>query len=974
MTEPVLAALSRRGEGEQSRTALRCKSYTFTDISPSFFEKAKERFSEHSDRMLFRTLDIEKDPAQQDFKPGSYDMVLAANVLHATVNIGETLRHARSLLKPGGYLILIEVTNKQSVTSNTVWGCLPGWWRATEDDRQWGPLYSPEEWETALYRNGFTKLEIALPDYHEKNHQTLSVLVSRADAPESAQVLPLRPTIISRNTILQNDIARDISTYIESAGSPSCKMIVDPQALTHSNEKNDLCICLLDLEGPFISSMKQEDLDLLKAMARLSTNIFWITRGAGADAKCPEKTMISGFARAIMQEYPGLHITNIEVADPAHASSAFQRIYKQQQQLISTTTIGSSAEKLELRESDYLQQSTEEGEEEILIPRVFPATEINNHVHEQTGPPKLTNKTISNPPNRKDEKEEDLELRFTTGRLDSFHFAEADTPPHHPLGADEVELEVKAAGINFADVMTALGQMTSPSIGYECAGIVRRVGAAVTRFSAGDRVCHAGTGIFRTHVRGRAHTMIRIPDTLAFTRVFPAVYLTALYGIVHLARLEAGESVLIHAAAGAVGQVAIQLAQRAGADVFVTVSSADKRELLRRLYGIPAVRIFYSRNLAFGRRVLQATGGRGVDVVLNSLSGEALAESWRLLAPLGRFVEIGKRDIQTFQSLPMQPFARNVSYHSLDLLTLNKARPSLVARMTAELETMLAEGAISSPQPVAVFSRAEFEPAMRYLQTGHHMGKAVIDWEAEATIPVLPVYKPAYYFDSNASYVIAGGLGGIGQSLASWIAGRGARHLILLSRSGPVSEKARKLVQDLADCGVNVATPLCDVSNSESLEKALRDAATTMPPVKGCIQGSMVLRVRSLLPFSLLPFYCLFYFFELAISILTSYCLGPNISRHDTIQMAAGPQTQSSRNMESPQPTTQGDGLLRHPILGGRHDRITRSVAVQRGLGLPGRVRAPQVVARGEVHFPRRRPGHGRGVRRRAHQHRRQMG
>ncbi|KAF3064531.1 Lovastatin diketide synthase LovF [Daldinia childiae] len=220
---------------------------------------------------------------------------------------------------------------------------------------------------------------------------------------------------------------------------------------------------------------------------------------------------------------------------------------------------------------------------------------------------------------------------------------------------------------------------------------------------------------------------------------------------------------------------------------------------MQEQYNIPNDRIFYSRNLFFGRQIMQVTQGRGVDVVLNSLLGEALAESLRILAPLGRFVEIEKRDIHTFQNLPMQPFVRNVSYHAVNTKSVEHYNPAHMCELVLELVDMLDAGTFRPPRP-----------------TGRHIGKAVVDWETEVEIPVVPSPEPAFIFDANASYVIAGGLGGIGRSLAAWFSRRGA----------------------------NVATPRCDVSDANSLRAVIDYATKTLPPVKGYIQTSMVLKDR----------------------------------------------------------------------------------------------------------------------------------
>ncbi|KAI0433002.1 hypothetical protein F5Y09DRAFT_339185 [Xylaria sp. FL1042] len=820
MTEPVLAALSR--QHGSSRILSRCNGYTFTDISPSFFEKARDRFSTYIDRMNFLTLDIEQDPVRQGFEAGQYDMVLAAMVLHATANIDETLQHVKALLKPGGYLVLVEVTDKDSTTANGVWGTLPGWWRSIEADRQHGPLYSPAEWESRLKQHGFTEFEMALPDHPDIEHHSLSVLVSRClEAPKQQPALQSpRAVIVAEETSLQRRLAADIASYLSLENISSCDIRSLSSLFSHDDEY-DLCVSILDVEGPSLALMRENDFAALKQIVQHADRVFWVISGGGEKAQRPENAMASGFGRAVMREQPGLRFITVDVGDPETAAEIFKKVFK-----------SSSDSELADFESDYMKCDGA-----ILIPRIVEADDSSFPDHAQASGSRLVKRSLGK------DTAEALELQFTMGQLDSFRFAQDETV-HLPLADDEVEVQVKATGINFMDVLTILGRVGMTDIGHECSGVVLRVGAAVSTVSIGDRVCCMTPGSFRTIMRSKEYATIRIPESLPFTEAFPAVFATAIYGINHLGRLRSGESILIHAAAGAVGQAAIQVAKGVGADIFVTVSSVEKRTLIMQRYGIPQNRVFYSRNLSFGRKIMNATNGRGVDVILNSLAGESLAESWRILAPLGRFVEIGKADIQSYQNLAMQPFSKNVSYHSLDLLTLAEHSPSLIKCLMGEMVDMLSAGTISAPQPVAVYTRADFETAIRYLQTGHHMGKAVIDWESEAEVTVVAKPEAVYQFDPGASYLIVGGFGGLGRSLASWFTRRGAKYLILLSRSGPTTDSARELMAELASRHVHVAAPKCDISDTASLKKVLNEVADTMPPIKGCIQGSMVLRDR----------------------------------------------------------------------------------------------------------------------------------
>lgn len=828
-TQQMLNALGSKGSPRYAQ-------YTFTDISPSFFDKAQTRFPEHLDRMVFKTLDIERSPADQGFQLGQYDLVIAATVLHATACVEETLRHARSLCKPGGYLVLMEPTNKHDTVLNGIWGTLPGWWRSREKSRQHCPLYSLAEWDHYLRCVGFSGVESAIPDHPESAQHTFSFLLSRAveDSSPSGDIQhPSRSLMIVVNTERQHAVAQELLAVLPNTRGD----IVYPANLLEEQEQRtaEACVSLLDLDPPFLANMTENEFAAFKELVRCSSHLYWITSGGGQTPEVPETALSSGFSRTITLERPELHMVSVDIpaGRTAAASAATVARFLQQDQSLS----------LDDCEGDYLvTPDTASNQDQILIPRVVEAADVNDYVHTRTGQLPIETRAIDQQP------DVPLEIQFSPGQLDSFRFVH-DTSAGGVLEPDELEVEVKATGINFADVMCALGQISDTYIGHEFAGVVRRVGtAAAQNFTPGDRVTGLASGTFRTFVRSQAHTTIRLPDDMAFTDAFPAVWLTALYGITHLGRLCAGESVLIHAAAGAVGQAAIQLAQHLGADVFVTVSSPAKKQLLKDLYGIPDNRFFSSRRLAFGPQIRRATGGRGVDVILNSTSGETLVETWRCIAPLGRFVEIGKRDIYSFQSLPMYEFSKNVTFSSLDLLTVYQHHPTVIGQLMQELHVLLQDRKLAAPQPVTRFSRGEFESAFRFLQSGKHMGKAVIDWDTPAEIRMVPTVEAEYSFVADASYVIVGGLGGIGRSLARWFARRGAHHLILLSRSGATGrEEATRLLKDLAQSGVQVATPRCDVSGAASLAAALQECSLTMPPVKGVIQASMVLKVNDTL-------------------------------------------------------------------------------------------------------------------------------
>lgn len=313
-----------------------------------------------------------------------------------------------------------------------------------------------------------------------------------------------------------------------------------------------------------------------------------------------------------------------------------------------------------------------------------------------------------------------------------------------------------------------------------------------------------------------------------------------------MARLQAGETVLIHAGAGGVGQAAIQIAQRRGAVVYTTAGSKVKRDLLIKQYGIPPENIFNSRDASFAHDVRHATGGKGVDVVLNSLGGELLQQSWQCIKVFGRFVEIGKADILDNSGLDMAPFDRNVTFSAVDLIVVVENSKELMRKVMADVMDLWTRDSnpVHEPRPLHVYPAAKVEEAMRYLQSGKNTGKTVIDWAASGTVRFRPCYKPAYQFRSDATYVLAGGLGGLPRAVVRWMVSRGARWFLLLSRSGAgAHEDVDKFVREMQQQGATLIAPACNIAQRDVVVKVLKEYEGTLPPIKGCIQGAMVLHV-----------------------------------------------------------------------------------------------------------------------------------
>lgn len=413
-----------------------------------------------------------------------------------------------------------------------------------------------------------------------------------------------------------------------------------------------------------------------------------------------------------------------------------------------------------------------------------------------------------------------------------------------PPAPDEIQIEVYACGLNFKDLLKILGQLPPDVIegtyfenvfGMESAGKVVAVGGGVEDFSVGDEVVGFVKG-FCSYANVPAAYVVKKPEGLSFTEAPIFIgFGTAYHGLVNIAGLQRGERILIHNATGGVGLAAIQIARWAGAEIFATAGSEEKREYLRSI-GIKHV--MNSRTLKFADEVRKHTGGRGVDVVINALDGEALLESFLLLAPFGRFIEIGKRDIAENNGLPMRAFNKNLTFSAVDMDRLLKERPLVISAMLKAVTRLFDEGCISA-MPVRIFPAAEAAGAFHMMARSGHIGKIVIDMRNQE-VPVIASPQKKSLFHRDATYLITGGTGGIGLEIAKWLSAKGAGNIVLVSRSGASAETG-PAVAGMEQNGARVEVWPVDIADEIQVKQLIGKIKSQLPPLRGIFHGAMVL-------------------------------------------------------------------------------------------------------------------------------------
>lgn len=837
MTQAVLPALPA------DRT-----EYVFTDVSAAFLAEGGRRFADYPFVEL-RTLDIEASPAEQGFDAGSFDVIIASDVIHATRDVRRSLAHLRALLAAGGALILLELT-EPPLFVDLVFGLTEGWWRFADAPLRTAHCTMPvASWARALDEAGFdqvTELTEARPGSMTRQ----SVLLGRAPVTLAAAPDPTSPGA-STWIILADErrgAAKRLSARLAAKGR-RCVMVTHGAAFARAQDgsfvvvpgdKSALgavldevgrdriegCVHLWALDAEPAESTGAATLErdeglvahasvalaqaVIEGSSATAPGLWFVTAGVeqvtpGDDTVHVAAASLWGLGRVIINEHPGLRVTLVDLG--ARALDA--EIDGLCEEILSASA-SRRAEEIALRDRRRYVHRLE---------RVDPSSDVAMRTLPAAG------------------SRYRVEVAATGVALREI--------PHGEPGADEVLVAVEAASINFRDVMLSLGLLPPEAtrggifderLGLDFAGRILSVGSQVTTLQPGDEVLGIAAGSLAGVVVAKAAFVWPKPGALGFAEAaaLPIAYGTAHRALEWAARIGPGDRILIHAAAGGVGLAATHLALAAGAEVFATAGTEAKREALRAL-GV--AHAYDSRSLAFRDAVMRDTHGRGVDVALNSLSGKALTQTLRCLAPGGRFVEIGKRDLYDASQIELRAFAENVSYHVVDVDRLLLQRPELAAGWYREILGRVASGALPRPM-VETFPVSRVAEAMEHVARSKHVGKVVVTMN-EPAISVSPPRQ--LQIAPDATYLVVGGTGGFGLAVAEWLAARGVRHLVLLSRSGPRAPADHETIQSLREAGVRVSVVRADVTDAAALAPALDAVRRAGPPLRGVIHSAMVL-------------------------------------------------------------------------------------------------------------------------------------
>lgn len=781
-----------------------------------------------------------------EVKHGSYDAALLPDGLAFYENVSEVLTAVSQSLLAGGAVTLVETAPHASV--NLLEGADPAWW-VEGDEKGVCRLASSDAWLDALAKAGFKAERVddaelsLMPRMFLAGVKTGAVL-KKTDAPvdvpvhvvtihhgahagEAASVMLVNALEAAVSARLAREEGGDVPFVVTTATDDEA---VSPDfwaGMAKTLPEGARVVSFLDLDEGAQTITEQtfpqrtfalmQGLQAAAGEGKLAENVALVSVTSAlpdfeTDASV-KGAAVAGMTRVFANECQAIHAGTLSLQD------------------LSDETLNRAADMLLNAEPDDVEGLIADGVRYVRF---------------------VSQKTPADMPRGEAKGACAKVLAFDMpGRLDHLYWKNVPVEDEKALEPDDVRIAVRATGLNFRDVMWAMGLLpeealengfSGPTMGLEASGVVTAVGANVTHVVPGDAVVGFAPACFGTVITTKAEAVAKMPANLTFAEAasVPVVFFTSWYAISYLGRARHGESILIHGAAGGAGLAAIQIANLLGLEVYATAGSDTKRALLRRL----GVRhIYNSRSLAFADEIRRDTKGRGVDLVLNSLAGAGAEKSLSLLAPFGRFLELGKRDFYADSPMFLRPFRRNLSYFGIDVDQMLVDCPDLANELFTEVLQHFENGDFR-PLPMTLFASDRVQEAFQTMQQSHHIGKLVVTYDRQddnACGGSETVQTMGNAIDGTV--IVTGGLGGLGRKVAERMALRGAKALVLLSRSGAVSDDAQSFVRHLESMGVMVATPALDITamSPDALVKSLDGILMGLPPVNGVVHAAGVL-------------------------------------------------------------------------------------------------------------------------------------
>ncbi|KAI1321366.1 lovastatin nonaketide synthase [Xylariaceae sp. FL0255] len=821
-TKRLLETMSSDGVSKWS-------SYDYTDISPRFFEHAKERLS-HMGNMNFRVLDISQDPVSQNFQIAHYDLVIASHVLHATDVLVESLRNVRKLLKPNGKLLLFETTRPEAIPVGFAFGLLKGWWSPLHHEPRspFSPCVDVDQWDILLKDAGFFGVDVEIPGQEELFCRDSSIIIATAkESPLTSENIQCDVHLVLRDDVNAEDseLIPITKQLCYDLGLPY-KVATLSQFAASDVAENSLVIFLTEVDSIFLDEISETDFERLQSVIVRSKNTIWVSRADAQRQVEPRHHLAVGLGRALTAEDGSRKFLTLAL-DPLECE--IKKI---------TKAICDVTHHVVYSTVECIENNMVISDGKVQVCRVTENSVMDETVAQALLPYQLRERRLFDGTQ--------FVLRFEVpGEINSAQWVEIDARDREPLDRDEINVQVRAVGLAYEHYLIAKAQLNETEIGTEYAGYILEAGED-SGFSAGDRVCLIAQAMTaRSAIRTTAQSAVTIPAHMSFAEAVSMasnMWLSYL-GLISTARLQKQDTILIHQGEGGISDILIQTGQSVGARVLVTVNTRVQAEYFRREYGLSDFDILNLEEKTLVEEMKRTTNHEGVDVIIGASGGSIQTtqdEFAACLAPCGRFIDISICSQDATK--PSIPNALNMSKTTLDMTALLRKSPETMQRIFQQAMKFAFAVGIKGPRAVHTLPAHEAKEAFVHFEDNGPDEKRVIELSGGDPIIAVSATKPSCKLPLDATYVIGGGLGGLGRSFARWLVTRGARYLILLSRSGAVSDEARRLVCELQAEGVHVSTPAVDLTNLGELKAVLESSTSSMPPIKGCIQATVALR------------------------------------------------------------------------------------------------------------------------------------
>lgn len=830
----------------QPGTLLRCDRYDFTDVSSAFLSHARDEFQAFAPQMTFGTLDIEHDFPEQGYRDFEYDVVLASSVLHITHDLKQTLRRVRKALRTGGKLVMQEAFQPDGWTLGFVFGVFPGWWVGSSDDRNLSPNITVEDWDSILKEVGFSGVDLILRDFDDDSTHTYGWIVSTAsDEPQEQAPSVQRKfevTIaVDKSSGQQLLLATEVMAHLQDHLGLQVHLIsitaIDSQ---HEKKNGNFLLWLGDYGPSHLASITISNWETLQTVPRNYDHWLWATAGGGQDPH-PEHGMVDGLARTLRQEYPGIHLVTIALDEAVSAKSG--------NLLIQAIREMASWAPGQNYEQEYVEMNGR-----LHTRRLVEASCLKAEMDAKMVPYQTIVKPF----------EAQVPFKMCS-TLDDAHIPHyIPLPPQPSPEGDHVDLAVKAILLPSLHSSHIQGRQNSQICGIAYAGVVIDAGPKAS-FISGDHVFAAHWDSVSSRVRTKSEAMVRIPQEDSFTdacRLIPP-RVAAYTALVDTAHIQPGQSVLIQNGASLSGRAALELAVAKGiVELWSTAADEGESAVLTRECGLNPEHILPDSWFE-SKHMLISPWRNFFDVVVSLDSGEVRSSMLQCVRPGGHYV--GRRStsgaVQHDHDTPSRIFisllpgdgmAGDAPVSSCGSLQYASAVPrsSLSLCPAQEFNELL--GSEVEVASCSLLNEREGRPRIiKFVDSdiikvkssprcSGPNGILLISSQVRGTI------KPSqqHGIKSDATYVICGGLGGLGRDIARWLVSRGARCLILISRSGIRTSEARNLLTELVEKQVQAEVIRCDAADGPSLRSKLTECCERVPPIKGCIQAAMVMRVR----------------------------------------------------------------------------------------------------------------------------------